>query len=348
MKKLRNVLSFLMIFALVATPALAGQTLRVVGSWSNLTLYKNLERPFWTETVPEALGEDTEIIMTSLDQVNITGAAVLRQMKMGVFDVVHTVADYVVSDCPELAGLDLPALAMDLETARKVVDAYKPVMDEALQESFDVKLLAVTPYPAQILFSNENIGSLNDLNGKKIRASGWTTSQFIEALGAAGVTISFSEVAQSLQRGVVDGAVTGSLSGYNAGWGDVTKFIYPLPIGGWDYVMSVISLNTWNSMSKEQQEKLQALILEEMEVPGWAVTEEETQMGIYCLTGSEKCTSTPADLDLIEVNPADVELSREILVEKVLPAWAVEAGPEAVRKWNETIGAVVGLEANAN
>ncbi len=348
MKKIRNVLVLFMVLALAATPALAGQTMRVVGSWSSLTLYKNLERPFWTETVPQAMGEDTEIIMTSLDQINITGAAVLRQVKMGVFDVVHTVADYVVSDCPELAGLDLPALAMDLETARKVVDAYKPVMDEALEKTFGVKLLAVTPYPAQILFSNENINSLNDLKGKKVRASGWTTSKFIEALGAAGVTISFSEVAQSLQRGVVDGAVTGSLSGYNAGWGDVTKYLYPLPIGGWDYVISVISLDTWNAMNDEQQEKLQTLILEKMERPGWAVTEEETQMGIYCLTGSEKCTAgTPADLELIEVNPADVELAREILVKKVLPAWAAEAGPEAVKKWNESIGAVVGLEAKA-
>jgi hypothetical protein len=31
----------------------------------------------------------------------------------------------------------------------------------------------------------------------------------------------------------------------------------------------------------------------------------------------------------------------------VLPAWAAEAGPEAVGRWNETIGAVVGLEAKA-
>ncbi len=335
------------VLAMMAAPVLAGQTLRVVGSWSNLTLYKNLERPFWTQTVPEAFGRDTKIIMTSLDQINITGAAVVRQMDTGVFDVVHTVVDYVVSDNPELAGLDLPALAMDLKVARKAVDAYKPVMDKALQDTFKVKLLAVTPYPAQILFSNVDIKSLKDLKGKKIRCSGWTTSQFITALGAAGVNISFSEVAQSLQRGVVDGAVTGSLSGYNAGWGDVTKYLYPLPIGGWDYVMSVISLKTWNGLSKEQQEKLQTMIIEKLEKRGWAVTDEETQMGIYCLTGSKKCTRKPANLKLIEVDPTDVKLAQQILVEQVLPAWAAEAGPKAVSRWNETIGTVVGMKAKA-
>ncbi|MCK5517154.1 MAG: hypothetical protein KAI39_09795, partial [Desulfobulbaceae bacterium] len=62
--------------------------LRVVGSWSSLTLYKNFEKPFWTETVPKELGLKTT--MTSLGQVKLKGPAVVRQMDMGVFDVVHT------------------------------------------------------------------------------------------------------------------------------------------------------------------------------------------------------------------------------------------------------------------
>jgi TRAP-type C4-dicarboxylate transport system substrate-binding protein len=340
-------MSFVLAVVLIifsAPYALAEQTLRVVGSWSSLTLYKNIEHPFWTDTVPKALGADTKVIMTSLNQINIQGAAVMRQMDMGVFDVVHTVVDYVVSDCPELAGLDLPALAMDIKTARKVVDAYKPVMEKALEKTFNVKLLALTPYPAQILFSNVPITSLKDLRGKKIRASGWTTAQFIDALGAAGVNISFAEAAQSLQRGVVDGAVTGSLSGYNAGWGDVTKYLYPLPIGGWDYVMSVISLKTWNKLTVAQQKTLQKLALDNLETPGWAVTDEETQMGIYCLTGSTKCKSKPANLKLIKVDPNDVQMARNILTDKVLPAWSKEAGTDVVKRWNDTIGAAVNMK----
>jgi TRAP-type C4-dicarboxylate transport system substrate-binding protein len=50
-----------------------------------------------------------------------------------------------------------------------------------------------------------------------------------------------------MQRGVVDGAVTGSLSGYSAGWGEVSSYVYPLPIGGWDYVIGTISLKTWRN-----------------------------------------------------------------------------------------------------
>lgn len=346
MRRIHPLLALILIFLFAASPAFALPQLRVVGSWSNLTAYLNLEEPFWTKKLPEALGGKTEVIMTSLGQVNLSGAAVLRAMDQSLFDVVHTVADYVVSDCPELAGLDLPALAPDIETARKVVEAYRPVLEKTLEGCFNAKLLTIMPYPAQVLFSNEKIGSLEDLKGKKIRASGWTTAEFIEALGATGVNLAFSEVPQSLQRGVVDGAVTGSLSGFNAGWGEVAKYLYPLPIGGWDYIIGVMRLDTWKALSPEEQQTLTSLIQKELEIPGWNATERETQLGIACLTGQGECPGkTPAALELIPVAPGDLELARKILVERVLPAWAQKAGPEAVARWESTIGAVTGLKA---
>ncbi len=235
MKNLAKVVSLtILVLFLMSSIAFSGEKeLRVVGSWSSLTMFKNFEKPFWTEILPKAMNGNIKTNMTSLGQVKLKGPAVLRQMNMGVFDVVHTVADYVVADSPALAGLDLPALAPNIELARKVADAYRPIMAEYLEKDFNAKLLSIAPYPAQVLFSRVKITGLDDLKGKKIRASGWTTSQFVTALGATGITMSFSEVPQSLQRGVVDCAITGSLSGYSAGWGEVAKYIYPLPIGGW-------------------------------------------------------------------------------------------------------------------
>jgi TRAP-type C4-dicarboxylate transport system substrate-binding protein len=264
---------------------------------------------------------------------------------MGVFDVVHTVVDYVVEDSPALAGLDLPALASDIELARKVVEAYRPVMEDYLARDFDVKLLSVAPYPAQVLFSRDRIGGLGDLKGKKIRASGWTTSEFVNALGATGVTLSFSEVPTALQRGVVDCAVTGSLSGYSAGWGEVSSYLYPLPIGGWDYVIGTISMKTWNSMDADQQAKLQKLIREKLEDPAWEVTNRETREGVECLGGGPCTHGDPNNLEVIPVSEADKELADRLLVDNVLKAWAEKVNPEAVKRWNETIGEVVGLKA---
>ncbi len=317
--------------------------IRVVGSWSSLTMYNNFEKPFWTDVVPRELGLKTSI--TSLSQLKLDGPAILRQMKLDVFNVVHTVADYVVSDSPALAGLDLPALATDIHTARKVVDAYRPVLEEYLARDFDVKLLSVVPYPAQVIFSRDKINGLSDLKGKKIRASGWTTSEFVTALGATGVTLSFSEVPQALQRGVVSCAITGSLSGFSAGWGEVSNYVYPLPVGGWDYVIGTMSLNTWNKLNNSQQEKLQSLIKEKLEIPAWKVTADETQAGLDCLSGQACSYGKPGKVKLLPVTEGDKELAREILVKYVLPAWAQKVDPSVVRQWNETAGNVTKLNA---
>ena len=344
--RFKNTMAVLVIttFMLFYSTAFAApKQLRVVGSWSSLTLYKNFEKPFWTEIVPQELGFETS--MTSLSQVKLKGPAVVRQMSMGVFDVVHTVADYIVSDSPDIAGLDLPGATTDIATAKKTVDAYRPALAKYLEKDFDVKLLSVVPYPAQVLFSRVPITGLDDLKGKKIRASGWTTSEFVTALGATGVTMSFSEVPQSLQRGVVDCAITGSLSGYSAGWGEVSKYIYPLPIGGWDYVIGVMSMSTWNKLSKEQQTKLETLIAEKLEAPGWEVTAKETKEGVDCLTGKECPHGTALNLTEVAVTDEAKMQVQQVLINSVLPALAKKVKPETITTWNDTIGKVIGVQA---
>lgn len=333
----------LMVLLMVSVVQAAPDQLRVVGSWNSLTMFKNFEKPFWTEVVPNEMGIKTS--MTSLSQVKLKGPAVMRQMRTGVFDVVHTVADYVVSDSPALAGLDLPAMADDLTQARKIVEAYRPVMEEYLAKDFEVKLLSVIPYPAQVLFCRDKISGLDGLKGKKIRASGWTTSEFVTALGATGVTLSFSEVPQALQRGVVDCAITGSLSGYSAGWGEVTKYVDPLPMGGWDYVIGTIALSTWNQFSPEEQAKLMALVKTKLEDPAWKVTAKETDEGIACLTGKECPYGDPGKLEVIAVSSGDREKTHQILANNVLKAWAEKVDATTIEKWNNSIGKVVGLKA---
>ena len=277
--------------------------------------------------------------------MKLQGPAVLRQLDMGVFDVVHTVADYVVSDSPTLAGLDMPALAPEIDQAAKVVDAYRPVVAEALAKDFNAKLLAISPYPAQVIFCRDAISGLDDLKGKKIRASGWTTSEFVTALGATGVTLSFSEVPQSLQRGVVDCAITGSLSGYSAGWGEVTKFVYPLPVGGWDYVITAMSMKTWESFNSNEQQQIQSLIKEHLEKPAWEVTARETQEGVDCLTGGSCPHGKPTALTEVAVSDKDIARAQNILIESVLPAWAAKVKPEVVKQWNDTAGKVANIQA---
>ncbi len=330
--------------AVATSLSAAPEKLRVVGSWSSLSLYKEYEKPFWKKEFVKEF-PNTKVRLSSLGQIKLKGAAVYRQLSKGVFDVVSTVGGYVISDSQDIAGLDFPAIANDIKTAKKVVEAYKPTLEKALKKDFNSKLLTVIPYPSQVLFCKEKISSLSDLKGKKVRASGWTVAEFLDGVGATGITMSYSEVPQALQRGVVDCAVTGGLSGYSSGWGEVSKYLYPLPIGGWAHVITAINLDTWNNFTKEEQERLKQSINKNITIPAWEKTNYETIEGEKCLTGKDCSYGKANKMKLIPIQEKDKELSKQILTKRVLPKWATKVSPEVVEQWNDSVGKVVNLEA---
>lgn len=354
MKKL--ILASLMTTTLVTAGAVSDATgeelnditLSVVGSWSALQLHKKFEVPFWTETIPNESGGRIKVTLTTFDQQGLKGGEVFRLLEKGLFDVGATVADYTVQDAPELEGLDLPMLAPDAKKGWEVAKAYKPVLDEALAKRFDAKLLSVVPYPEQVVFCNTEISGLGDLKGKKVRASGRTTGEFVNALGAEGVNLAFSEVPTALQRGVVDCAITGSLSGYSSGWHEVSSYLYSLPVGGWDHVVTAMRLDVWNGLNKATQDFL-IKQNEAFEAKVWTSAVERTRDGIACLTGNGECTlGKPGAMKLVETQQGDIELANQILRETILPAWSSRVDPEWVKQWNETIGKVVGITAKVN
>lgn len=331
----------------LAAPAAAqDRELAFVGSWSGLDLHRNFERPFWGGEVTRLTDGALAAEVTTFDQMGIEGGAVFRLLSQGLFDVGATVADYAVEDAPELEGLDLPLTATTVAGARAVAEAYAPLLDEALAERFDARLLAIAPYPAQVVFCNAPIEGLGDLAGLTIRASGRSTAEFVDALGATGVTLAFNEVPGALQRGVVDCAVTGSLSGYNSGWHDVSTHLLPLPIGGWDPVVTAIHADTWDSLGADLQQAFMEAVGAGFTDPAWAAAVGETEQGIACLTGIGTCErGEPGSLILVEPTPEDGELARRLLEEDVLPAWTERVGTDWAARWNETVGVIAGVAA---
>jgi len=319
--------------------------LSVVGSWSSLPLYQDYENTFWTETLPEASGGEFEVTMTTFDQMGVAGGDVFRMLGDGVFDVGMTVADYTVGDAPELEGLDVPLLATTADEARAMVDAARPMVEDIMTDRFGSKLLAIAPYPPQVVFCKPEVASLDDLKGLKIRGSGRMTTKFLEALGAEGINVAFSEVPGALERGVIDCAVTGSGSGYSAGWWEVSTSLMTLPLGGWDAVVTAMNLDTWEGLSAEHQTLLTDTIAREFEAPVWDAAGAALANDIACLTGEGECTSgDPADMTLVEPSEQDIERARSILTGTVLPEWTERAGPEWAARWNESVGTAVGVQ----
>lgn len=336
---------------LTTTTALAAplgaETLSVVGSWSGLPLHIQHEAPFWSETLPAASGGALEILLTTHNQMNLGLGDIYPLLGQGVYDVAMTVADYAVADAPELEGLDVPMLAMTAAEARAMVDAARPMVADIYAQRFNSHVLAIVPYPPQIVFCNAPISSLDDLRGLKVRGSGRMTAMFLEALGAESVNVSFGEVPGALQRGVIDCGVTGGGSGYSAGWWEVSTHLLPIPLGGWDSVVTAINMDRWNGLSAEMQTLIQTRITEDFEAPVWAEAEGALADDIACLTGNGACTAGEArGMTLVEVSQADMERARDVLVTRVLPAWAERAGNDWATRWSDEVGSVLGVSLN--
>ncbi|MFK7859386.1 MAG: TRAP transporter substrate-binding protein [Granulosicoccus sp.] len=336
-------LTILAVSAALALPASADE-LSVVGSWSSLPLHNEYEAPFWNETLPAASEGKLSVSLTTHNQMNLGIADVYRLLGDGVYDVAMTVADYAVADAPELEGLDVPLLALTADDARAMVDAARPMVMDIYRDRFNSQLLAIAPYPPQVVFCNAEIASLNDLKGLKVRASGRMTAKFLEALGAEGVNVSFSEVPGALQKGVVDCAVTGAGSGYSAGWWEVSTHLLPIPLGGWDSVVTAMNLDKWNSLDAGLKTLINEQIATEFEDPAWASAQGALVNDIACLTGNGECPSGEArSMTLVDVSDADFDNARTVLVDQVLPEWAERAGAEWAERWNAEVGSVVGV-----
>ena len=340
---MKRITALLAATATFAVPAMA-EDLSVVGSWSGLPLHKQYEAPFWSDTLPAASGGKINVSLTTHNQMNLGVGDVFRLLGDGVYDVAMTVADYAVADAPELEGLDVPLLALTAVEARAMVDAARPMLADIYKARFNSHVLAIAPYPPQVVFCNAEIGGLDDLQGLKVRASGRMTAKFLEALGAEGVNVSFSEVPGALQKGVVDCAVTGAGSGYSAGWWEVSTHLMPIPLGGWDSVVTAINMDKWNSLDADTQALISDQVAAEFEGPAWETAQDALVNDIACLTGNGDCPSGDTrGMALVEVSDADFAKARDVLVGQVLLDWAERAGGDWADRWNASVGATVGV-----
>ncbi|NMG41467.1 C4-dicarboxylate ABC transporter substrate-binding protein [Chelativorans sp. ZYF759] len=316
-----------------------------VGSWSSLLNYRSFEEPFWGEKITEATEGKWSADLTTFDQMGLNGSEIFRMLSTGAFSIGTTDVAYILSNAPALGGSNLPVLITSQEMANDVMAVYRPVIEEIIAETFSgAKLLGTSHFPQQALFCRDAIANMSDLNGKKIRATGRSVAQFLDAIGAAGVTISFAEVPGALQRGVIDCAFTGTLSGYQAGWFEVASHLYTLPVAGWDFILTAMNGDEWNSLTSVEQELLLNEVKQNYEIPAWEGAAAAYEEGVNCLTGIGECThGTAANMVLVDVTEEDLQSARRISVEEVIPLWVDLVDSETVDRWNETVGQVTGL-----
>ena len=333
------------LLATAGTAAYAETQLNVVAPWSNLNAYGKIEAPFWTEELPAKTNGALTAKLSNYSELGLGGAELLRLASMGVFDVAHVVVGYSVSDDPVIEGIELAGVIQDLDTLRKAVDAYEPTMTEALATKHNLVYLGMYPNPAQVMYCSEPVKGIDDFAGKKIRFYGSSMNDFIEAAGGTGVNVPLAEVVPALQRGVVDCAFTGTLTGYSFKFPEVTSDLYGLRLG-WGLTFIAANKSAFDGLSAEDQEALRASV-SELEGKLWDLVEVDDAAGIACNTGNGECPyGEPASMSYVPVSKEDDSRRRALLQDAILKNWAARCDADCVANWNETVGALAGLTAS--
>jgi len=326
---------------------LDSKTFNVVGTWSFLSNYQVLEKPFFTEELPKLSGGKLKGNIKALNELNLKGTELLRLLKQGVFDMAFALPIYVEDGGAIIEALDIAGVARDYKMAKDISELWLPEMQKVMKEKHNALILGTHTWPEQDFYCKPEVKSIEDLKGKKIRVQGTSQSDLATALGATGVTIPFAEVVPALEKGVVDCGITGTMPAYKAKWPEVTTSLYRLPVG-FTAGFLVVNLTAWNKLSPDTRAFIQKAA-KDLEEKSWKVVQAETEDGVFCTTGTGKCPAgPPGKLKLNIPSEADFKARDKALNEYVLKKWAARCGAECATKWNEMIGKKYGLTAKAD
>ena len=341
---MKRVLSLLALAATAFTATAQAQDLpatklKVVGGLSNLSLYNDFEKPFWTKTIPEASKGKVTADIKGFNDMGLKGPEVMRLMGSGVIEFGTSTLAYFAADNPINEAIDLAGLAPNVKIARAVTEAFQPAYAKFYAQS-GIKVLGMSTYPAQVLFCNAEITGLASIKGKKVRTSSRTQAELIEALGGSSVTMAFGEVVPALQNKVVDCAITGSLSGYSAKWYEVSTHLYALPIN-WNQQIHAVNQKAWDKLNPGVQ-KLITDQFSNLVHDIWVAADKQTQEGYDCNSGAEACKqAVKGKMVLVQPTEADRAMLKKVLSESVLPKWAARCSAQCVADFNASVGSIV-------
>jgi TRAP-type C4-dicarboxylate transport system substrate-binding protein len=342
----------LVLAVLLAVPALAQQAvaqeaeapieLKVIGGLGGVSQYTRYEEPFWRRRIGELTGGRVQAEIAPFDRAGLRAEEILPLMRLGVVPFGTALLAVVSSEEPEFNAVDLPALNPDIGTLRETVQRYRPHLKELLLDRYNVELLSVYTYPAQVIWCSRPFTGLGDLAGRRIRTSSVGQAEMVEALGAISVVIPFAEIVGALRGGVVECAVTGTMSGNSIGLTAVTSHIHAMAI---TWGVSVFGANSaaWHALPEGVRSSIRAG-LAELETAIWNGADRETGEGLNCSSGQSGCSDgRMGNLTVVPLSAADIARRRQLLTSTVLPRWVDRCGDGCAEAWNAYLGPSLGI-----
>ncbi len=265
-------------YALIFAAAIATATPTLAENWDMPTPYgdatfhtQNITQ--FTDEVREATGGTLDITVHSagslIPHAEIKGAVRSRQVPMGEFFLSR------LSNEDLAYGIDSqPFVATSYEDAQALWDAQRPKVTELLGEQGLMPLFSV-PWPAQGLYTNGEIKTVDDLNGLRFRAYNAALEEFATLAGAAPVQVEAADIPQAFSTGQVEAMITSPSTGVNStAWDFVSHYS---PINAWvPKNIVVVNKRAFDGLSDETKAAVLAAA-ETAQKRGWEMSAAEAQ-----------------------------------------------------------------------
>lgn len=311
------------------------ETLRAVALHRTGESYKKWH---WLD---ERLQEETNgryaVEVVTAEELGMSGTEFLRVLNSGMIDFAEITTGYVSGDFPMIEAPELPGLSSSYEGYRAITDAWMENVVAENEDRMGGKVISSFAWGPMRLYSTFPVGDLSDLEGKKIRVFSSSQAKYIEELGAEPMSLPMSEVYGALQRGLIDGMVTGAEHISRMNLWETTRYVSDIGIApATGYI--VVSQRTWNSLPREVQDAIEEFT-GEFSDEGWRLGAKNKELGF------EIAQENGMNLDNAQMPEVWWDDIQRISQEMVLPWWPerVSDSDEAIQKYNAHIAPLSGI-----
>jgi TRAP-type C4-dicarboxylate transport system substrate-binding protein len=181
--------------------------------------------------------------------------AQLRMITERVVDIAYVLPSYTPGKFPDNDLFEIPLLFRDAHAAS--LAAWRMLQRGELRGYSGLEVLALYTTTPYYLHLASPIGSIAALRGKKIRVSGSLQAKTVEALGAIPVGgIAASELADSVDRGLVDGTLLSWDLMHIYGVTRVTSYHIEFPLG-FNNLMLAMNRESYASLPEHARQALE-------------------------------------------------------------------------------------------
>ena len=299
---------------------------------------------WWADEVYERTNQQLRIEIIGYPELGIAGPDVLELLANGTLSFAELPAAYTAGDLPAMDMKYLWGMYPDNETFYKATVASMPDLDRLIEDrtggGVTIFQLWRVPENEIFFFSKEPIEKLSDFEGLKVRSFGGALSDMIDGMGSEAQWVAFTEVYTALERGILDGGVTGANAAYGQRWYEVADYMSgPLPL--FTVENATFNYDVWQDIPEDFRQ----ILIEEgakYELEFFRVTPILSSLGIPKLL-DEGMIYTPFNEEIKK------HLFEEVALKYVIPQWVNRVGgydTEAVQLFNKNVGPVAGIQIN--